>query len=42
MGHRVEVKTDTQGDAHSIEVDAATGDLIGAADKREDGGAAGF
>ena len=42
MGHRVEMETDTQGDAHSIEVDPATGDLIGAADKREDGSAAGF
>jgi gamma-glutamyltranspeptidase / glutathione hydrolase len=42
MGHRVEVETDTQGDAHSIEVDPATGDLIGVADKREDGSAAGF
>jgi gamma-glutamyltranspeptidase/glutathione hydrolase len=42
MGHRVEVESDTQGDAHSIEVDPATGDLIGVADKREDGCAAGF
>jgi gamma-glutamyltranspeptidase / glutathione hydrolase len=42
MGHRVETAPDTQGDAHSIEVDPSTGDLIAVADKREDGGAAGF
>ena len=40
MGHRVE-EDESQGDAHSIWIDPATGDLVGAADKREDGRAAG-
>jgi gamma-glutamyltranspeptidase/glutathione hydrolase len=42
MGHTVRVASDTQGDAHSIFIDPRTGDLIGAADKREDGNAAGY
>ncbi len=42
MGHTVRVASDTQGDAHSIFVDPRTGELIGAADKREDGSAAGY
>jgi gamma-glutamyltranspeptidase/glutathione hydrolase len=41
MGHRVE-EEESQGDAHSIWIDPATGDLVGAADKREDGRAAGY
>jgi gamma-glutamyltranspeptidase / glutathione hydrolase len=41
MGHRVE-EEEGQGDAHTIWIDPATGDLVGAADKREDGRAAGF
>jgi gamma-glutamyltranspeptidase/glutathione hydrolase len=42
MGHTVRVSSDTQGDAHSIFVDPRTGELIGTADKREDGNAAGY
>jgi gamma-glutamyltranspeptidase/glutathione hydrolase len=42
MGHTVRVASDTQGDAHSIFVDPRTGDLTGAADKRENGNAAGY
>jgi gamma-glutamyltranspeptidase/glutathione hydrolase len=42
MGHTVRVSADTQGDAHSIFVDPRTGDLIGVADKRENGSAAGY
>jgi gamma-glutamyltranspeptidase/glutathione hydrolase len=42
MGHAVRVATDEQGDAHSIWIDRKTGDLIGVADKREDGCAAGY
>jgi gamma-glutamyltranspeptidase / glutathione hydrolase len=42
MGHRVLEARDDQGDAHSIQIDPATGEVIGAADKREDGCAAGF
>jgi gamma-glutamyltranspeptidase / glutathione hydrolase len=42
MGHRVLEERDEQGDAHSIQIDWVTGELIGAADKREDGSAAGF
>jgi gamma-glutamyltranspeptidase / glutathione hydrolase len=42
MGHTVRISSDTQGDAHSIFVDPRTGDLIGAADKRENGNAAGY
>jgi gamma-glutamyltranspeptidase/glutathione hydrolase len=42
MGHTVRVSADTQGDAHSILVDPRTGDLIGVADKRENGSAAGY
>ena len=41
MGHRIE-EEESQGDAHSIGIDSATGDLVGAADKREDGRAAGY
>jgi len=42
MGHRVLEERDDQGDGHSIQIDPATGEVIGAADKREDGCAAGF
>lgn len=42
LGHRVREERDEQGDAHSIRIDWATGELLGAADKREDGSAAGF
>lgn len=42
MGHVVRVSKDEQGDAHSIWIDRKTGDLIGVADKREDGCAAGY
>jgi gamma-glutamyltranspeptidase / glutathione hydrolase len=42
MGHTVRVSDDEQGDAHSIRIDPTTGDLIGVADKREDGSAAGY
>jgi len=42
MGHAVRVSTDEQGDAHSIWIDQRTGDLTGAADKRENGSAAGY
>ncbi len=42
MGHRVLEDRDDQGDGHSIQIDPATGEVIGAADKREDGCAAGF
>jgi gamma-glutamyltranspeptidase/glutathione hydrolase len=42
MGHTVRVSKDEQGDAHSIRIDPKTGELIGVADKREDGGAAGY
>jgi gamma-glutamyltranspeptidase len=42
MGHQVKEQSEDQGDAHSILVDPVTGELIGAADKREDGAAAGF
>jgi len=41
LGHRVQ-KEDSQGDAHTIAVDTKTGELIGVADKREDGKAAGY
>ena len=37
MGHAVRVSTDKQGDAHSIWIDRKTGELIGVADKRENG-----
>jgi gamma-glutamyltranspeptidase/glutathione hydrolase len=40
MGHRV--VRNRQGDAHSIRVDPQTGELIGAADKRIHGKAAGY
>jgi gamma-glutamyltranspeptidase/glutathione hydrolase len=42
MGHVVRVSKDEQGDAHSIWIDQRTGDLTGAADKRENGSAAGY
>jgi gamma-glutamyltranspeptidase/glutathione hydrolase len=42
MGHVVRVSKDEQGDAHSIWLDPKTGELIGVADKREDGCAAGY
>jgi len=42
MGHAVRVSKDEQGDAHSIWIDRKTGDLIGVADKRENGCAAGY
>jgi len=42
MGHRVVEAHDDQGDAHSILIDPATDEVTGAADKREDGSAAGF
>jgi gamma-glutamyltranspeptidase/glutathione hydrolase len=42
LGHQIKQEEDDQGDAHSIEVDPATGGLIGAADKREDGRAGGI
>ncbi|HEV3300155.1 MAG TPA: gamma-glutamyltransferase [Planctomycetaceae bacterium] len=42
MGHVVRVSKDDQGDAHSIWIDRKTGDLIGVADKRENGCAAGY
>lgn len=41
MGHRVQ-KEGSQGDAHTIAVDSKSGELIGVADKREDGKAAGY
>jgi len=41
MGHTV-VEEESQGDAHTIWINPATGDLVGAADKREDGSAAGY
>ncbi len=40
LGHRI-VRT-RQGDAHSIQIDAKTGERIGAADKRISGKAAGY
>ena len=42
MGHQVKEQHEDQGDAHSILIDPVTGELIGAADKREDGRAGGF
>jgi gamma-glutamyltranspeptidase / glutathione hydrolase len=42
MEHTVRVAKDEQGDAHSIWIDPKTGDLIGVADKRENGSAAGY
>ncbi len=42
MGHVVRLATEAQGDAHSIWIDPKTGDLTGAADKRENGSAAGY
>lgn len=42
MGHQIREEHDDQGDAHSIFADPVTGELIGAADKREDGAAGGF
>jgi gamma-glutamyltranspeptidase/glutathione hydrolase len=42
MGHTVRVSKDEQGDAHSILIDPQMGELIGVADKREDGSAAGY
>jgi gamma-glutamyltranspeptidase/glutathione hydrolase len=42
MGHRVLEEHDEQGDAHSIQIDPTTGEVIAAADKREDGCAGGF
>jgi gamma-glutamyltranspeptidase len=42
MGHEVVEEKDTQGDAHSIWFDAKTGRITAAADKREDGSAAGY
>ena len=41
MGHHI-VEEESQGDAHTIWINPATGDLVGAADKREDGSAAGY
>jgi gamma-glutamyltranspeptidase/glutathione hydrolase len=41
-GHVVRPSSSSQGDAHSILIDPQTGELIGAADKRENGCAAGY
>lgn len=41
-GHVIADKLETQGDAHSIWLDHRSGELLGAADRRESGGAAGY
>ena len=41
-GHVIADKIEIQGDAHSIWIDPRSGELVGAADRRESGSAAGF
>ncbi len=41
-GHSIADKIEPQGDAHSIWIDPRTGELVGAADRRESGSAAGY
>jgi len=42
MGHSIAVGAEKQGDAHTIAVDAKTGRITGAADRRRAGAAAGY
>lgn len=42
MGHAMADKPQRQGDAHSIWIDPQTGELVGAADRRTSGSAAGY
>ena len=42
MGHAIKVAGERQGDAHTIAVDAKTGRITGAADRRRSGAAAGY
>ena len=41
-GHVIADKREAQGDAHSIWLDPRSGELVGAADRRESGSAAGY
>jgi gamma-glutamyltranspeptidase/glutathione hydrolase len=42
MGHAIGEPVDHQGDAHSIQIDPTSGDIVGAADRRISGCAAGY
>ncbi len=41
-GHVIADKSESQGDAHSVWIDPRSGELVGAADRRKSGSAAGF